>query len=143
MITTFSFGSATSQVSIREGVTTSIMYGVVRAGSVLPMSVGTWRLALDKGCEGAITRLDRSVQAYGISDLPGLAKLPPGICDVPNAFVVADCNLPMFQEYCRRAGAVGLIRRAFSDPVRAEQWVREEASILASTMLFRAGQARP
>jgi hypothetical protein len=143
MTATFSFGSATSQVSIREGVTTSVLYGVVRAAAVLPMAAGTWGLSFDKGCEGAVTRLDRSVQAYGIADLLGLAKLPPWTRDIPNAFVVAECNLPMFSEHCRRAGAAGLIRRAFSDPLRAEQWVREEASLLAATMIYRSGPTRP
>lgn len=137
-------GSATALLSVcNSGIFRAQVSGLVanqnKTGSLM---VAMRHVSSDASACGMIFRLDGAVIACGLDQMAPANSGPSHVQEIPGALVVSEGNLPMFDEFCRRAGKIGVIRRAFTDAERAEAWIRAQAKMMAVTMAMRDDQAR-
>jgi hypothetical protein len=140
---TISRGAARSTIIIKNcGLATALITGVVVPDTALAISTGSADAAVSSAARGIVYRLEQSVVCYGLDQMPKHDQFTAAGQAMPAALVVTEATHTMFAEYCRRAGAKGMIRRAFTDAERAEAWLRAQAEMLRVSMAMRLDPAR-
>jgi hypothetical protein len=122
-------GSASGSLLVdNDGVGTACFTGLMVPSNFLAMGVLSMRTGIERGAKGLLYRNDlAAICCDPVSMTASYPTLAPALRALPVAFVVNAGQATLYEHVVQRAGAAGLIRRAFCSEAEARAW-------LASTM---------
>jgi len=122
-------GSASGSLRVdNDGVGTACFTGLMVPSNFLAMGVLSMRTGIERGAKGLLYRNDlAAICCDPVSMTASYPTLAPALRALPVAFVVNAGQATLYEHVVQRAGAAGLIRRAFYSEAEAREW-------LASTM---------
>ena len=112
---TIECGSASGSLRVdNDGVGTAFFSGLMVPSNFLAMSVLTMRAGSVRGAKGLLYRNDQAAICCDPASMTAAyPMLAPALRALPVAFMVNDGQAGLYEHVVRRAGAAGLIRRAF------------------------------
>jgi hypothetical protein len=118
-------GSASGVLRVdNDGVGTACFSGLLVPSNFLAVSVLTMRAGLDRGAKGLLYRNEQAaICCDPVSMTATYPTLAPALRALPVAFVVNSGQAALYEHVVRRAGAAGLIRRAFFSETEAREWL--------------------
>ncbi len=118
-------GSASGVLRVdNDGVGTACFSGLLVPSNFLAVSVLTMRAGIDHGAKGLLYRNDQAaICCDPVSMTAAYPTLAPALRALPVAFVVNAGQAKLYEHVVRRAGAAGLIRRAFFSEAEARVWL--------------------
>ena len=122
---TIECGSASGVLRIgNDGIGTVCFSGLMVPSNFLAMGVLAMRTGVGRGAKGLLYRNDQAaICCDPVSMTASYPTLAPALRALPVAFVVNAGQATLYEHVVKRAGAAGLIRRAFYSEAEAREWL--------------------
>jgi hypothetical protein len=124
-VDTIECGSASGLLRVDNvGVGTAFFSGLMVPSNFLALGVLSMRVGIERGARGLLYRNDQAaICCDPVSMTACYPTLAPALRALPVAFVVNAGQATLYEHVVRRAGAAGLIRRAFFSEAEAREWL--------------------
>ena len=122
---TIECGSASGVLRVdHDGVGTASFSGLMMPANFLALGVLAMRAGIGRGAKGLLYRNDQAAICCDPASMTAAyPTLAPALRSLPVAFVVNAGQATLYEHVVRRAGAAGLIRRAFYSEAEAREWL--------------------
>lgn len=129
---TIACGGATVALRVdNDGIGTALFRGLLVPGNFVAMGALTMRVGVARGARGLLYRNDLAAICCDPSSMSaGYATLVPPLRGLPVAFVVNAGQAQLYEGLVQRAGAAGLMRKMFHDPLEAREWLAQTLQLL-------------
>lgn len=124
-VDTIECGSANGVLRVgNDGVGAVHFSGLMVPSNFLALGVRSMRAGIDRGAKGLLYRNDQAAICCDPASMTAsYPMLAPVLRALPVAFVVNAGQATLYEHVVRRAGAAGLIRRAFYSEAEAREWL--------------------
>jgi hypothetical protein len=139
---TIECGSASGVLRIdNDGIGTACFSGLMVPSNFLAMGVLAMRTGVGRGAKGLLYRNDQAaICCDPVSMTASYPTLAPALRALPVAFVVNAGQVSLYDHVVKRAGAAGLIRRAFYSEAEARVWLATTMEMLDHNRGWWAGR---
>lgn len=129
---TIACGSATGVLQVdNDGVGTALYSGLMVPANFLAMGALVMSAGIQRGAKGLLYRNDQAaICCDPMSMTAAYPTLATTLRSLPVAFVVNAGQSALYEHVVRRAGSVGLIRRAFYSEAEAREWLADTVEAL-------------
>jgi hypothetical protein len=130
---TIECGSASGVLRLgNDGIGTARFTGLLVPVNFLAISVLTMRAAAARHATGLLYRNDQAaICCDPVSMTASYPNLAPALRALPVAFVVNAGQAELYEHVVKRAGAAGLMRKAFFSEAEAREWLFQSVQTLA------------
>jgi hypothetical protein len=130
---TIECGSASGVLRVgNDGIGTASFSGLMVPANFLAMGVLTMRAGVSRNATGLLYRNDQAaICCDPLSMTASYPNLAPALRALPVAFVVNAGQAELYEHVVKRAGAAGLLRRAFFSESEAREWLFQSVQTLA------------
>ena len=125
-------GSASGVLRVdNDDIGTASFRGLMVPANFLAMGVLAMRAGVGLGARGLLYRNDQAaICCDPLSMTMAYPMLAPALRTLPVAFVVNAGQATLYEHVVKRAGAAGLIRRAFYSETEAREWLAAMVQML-------------
>lgn len=129
---TIECGSASGVLRVDDdGIGTAVFSGLMMPANFLAIGVLVMQAGVERGAKGLLYRVGAAaVCCDPVSMTAAYPNMAPALRALPVAFVVNAGQAELYEHVVRRAGAAGLVRRAFFSEADARQWLAGTLSVL-------------
>ena len=122
---TISCGSASGVLRLGDdGIGTVAVSGLIVPSNFLALAVLSMRAAVERGAVALLYRNEAvAICSDPVSMTAAYPTLAPALRALPVALVINPTHAEIFARVVQRAGAAGLLRRAFLSEAEAREWV--------------------
>jgi hypothetical protein len=131
-VDTIECGGATGLLRVdNDAIGRAHFSGLLVPGNFLAMAALVMRAGVDRGAKGLLYRNDQAaICCDPVSMTAAYPTLAPTLRSLPVAFVVNEAQSGLYEHVVKRAGAAGLIRRAFDCEAEACEWLARTLKLL-------------
>ncbi len=124
---TIECGSASGALRVdNDAIGTASFSGLMVPANFLAMGVLAMRAGIGQGAKGLLYRNEQAAICCDPASMTAAyPTLAPALRSLPVAFVVNAGQATLYEHVVRRAGAAGLIRRAFYSEAEAREWLAD------------------
>ena len=129
---TIECGSASGMLRVdNDGIGTALFSGLMVPSNFLAMGARVMSAGSDRGAKGLVYRNDQAaICCDPMSMTAAYPTLATTLRSLPVAFVVNAGQSALYEHVVRRAGSVGLVRRAFHSEAEAREWLADTVEAL-------------
>ncbi len=133
VVDTIECGSASGVLRVgNDGIGTAAFSGLLVPANFLAIGVLTMRAGVDGGARGLLYRNSEAAICCDPSSMTAsYPHLAPALRALPVAFVVNAGQADLYRHVVKRAGASGLLRKAFFSESEAREWLDRCVRLLA------------
>jgi hypothetical protein len=132
VLDTIECGSASGALRVgNDGIGAASFSGLMVPSNFLALGVLAMCAGAGRGAKGLLYRNDQAaICCDPVSMTAAYPTLAPSLRSLPVAFVVNAGQATLYEHVVRRAGAAGLIRRAFYSEAEAREWLASTLQVL-------------